>query len=149
MAPVYDLMLLLDPGVAEDRRQEIVGGVESAITSQGSLVGRHDWGTRSMAYAIRHRPEADYHLLQFNGPPELLESLQRTLRVTDGVMRFRIVKLRPGTPEPPAVRSEPRPAETPAAAAAEAPPEEQAPAEQAPAEQAPAEQPPAEQAPAE
>jgi small subunit ribosomal protein S6 len=149
MAPVYDLMLLLDPRVADDRRREIVGNVENAITSQGSLVGRHDWGTRAMAYAIRHQPEADYHLLQFHGPPELLELLQRTLRITDGVVRFRLIKLRPGTPEPPAVRSEPRPAEAPAPAAAEPAPEQPAP-EQPAAEEPPAEEPAPEQpAPAE
>jgi small subunit ribosomal protein S6 len=40
--------------------------------------------------------------MQFHGPAELLANLQRTLRITDGVVRFRIIKLEPGTPAPPA-----------------------------------------------
>ena len=50
---------------------------------------------------MRKRADADYRLLQFHGPPELLEQLDHTLKITDGVIRFRIIKLRPGTPPPP------------------------------------------------
>ena len=57
-----------------------------------------------MAYEIRHKAEAEYHLIQFHGPRELLERLDRTLRITDGVIRYRIIKLDPGTPDPPDLR---------------------------------------------
>jgi small subunit ribosomal protein S6 len=101
MSPTYDLMLLLDAAVDDERREKILTDVEGAIGARGSLVGRHDWGPRGLAYEIRHKTDADYHLFQFDGPPELLEQLDRTLRITDGVVRFRIIKLRPGTPPPP------------------------------------------------
>ena len=32
---------------------------------------------------------------------ELLDQLDHSLKITDGVLRFRITKLRPGTPPPP------------------------------------------------
>jgi small subunit ribosomal protein S6 len=108
MADLYDLMLLLDPSVPDDRRGRIVADAESAIGSDGTLVAKHDWGRRTMAYEVGHRADAEYHLLQFHATPALLERLQRTLRVTDGVIRFRIIKLAPGTPDPPHVRPEPR-----------------------------------------
>jgi small subunit ribosomal protein S6 len=116
-APLYDLMLLLDPGAPDEQRAKILSDVEAAVTRAGTVVGSHDWGTRPLAYEIRHKGEAEYHLLQFHGPAELLESLQRTLRITDGVVRFRIVKLAPGTPAPPEPRIErtDAPAEAPAA----------------------------------
>ena len=65
----------------------------------------HDWGRRKMAYEIRHKTEAEYHLLQFQGPKALLERLDRTLRITDSVVRYRIIKLAPGTPDPPDLRA--------------------------------------------
>lgn len=102
-------MLLLDPGAPDDQRAKIVADAEAAIASDGTLVARHDWGRRTMAYEIDHKAEAEYHLLQFHATPPLLERLQRTLRVADGVIRFRIIKLAPGTPDPPHVRAEPRP----------------------------------------
>ena len=115
-APLYDLMLLLDTSAPEEQRTKILSDVESMVSSSGTIVGNHDWGTRALAYEIRHRGDAEYHLMQFLGPAELLANLQRTLRITDGVVRFRIIKLAPGTPAPP----EPRP-ERPEAPPVEAP----------------------------
>jgi small subunit ribosomal protein S6 len=106
MAGQYDLMLLLDPNAPEGRDEQILGDVESAIGSGGSMIGRHDWGLRRMTFEIDHRPEADYHLFQFEGGNELLERLNHMLKITDGVLRFRIIKLRPGTPPPPDPRPE-------------------------------------------
>jgi small subunit ribosomal protein S6 len=116
-APLYDLMLLLDTSAPDEQRKKILSDVESMVSGAGEIVGNHDWGVRSLAYEIGHRPDAEYHLLQFHGPAELLANLQRTLRITDGVVRFRIIKLAPGTPAPP----EPRPERTEAPPPVEAP----------------------------
>ena len=106
MSSLYDLMLLLDSDAPGERRQEILRDVESAIASGGALESKHDWGVRRLAYEIDHRSEAEYHLFQFSCEPELLDSLRRTLRLMDGIVRFRLIRVRPGTPPPPAVRSE-------------------------------------------
>jgi small subunit ribosomal protein S6 len=103
-APVYDLTLLLDTALEDDRRDTILANVEEAIDRAGEIVGRHDWGVRTTAYEVRKHADADYHLLQFRGSPELLEALDHNLKITDGVLRFRIIKLRPGTAAPPDLR---------------------------------------------
>jgi small subunit ribosomal protein S6 len=100
--PTYDLTVLLDTAAPEDPRAKVLADVEKMISGGGTVVSKHDWGPRTMAYEIRHKADAEYHLIQFHGTRELLANLQRTLRITDGVMRFRIIKLEPGTPEPPA-----------------------------------------------
>ncbi len=105
--PLYDLMLLLGTDVPEDRRGEILASVETAIEQGGgAVVSRHDWGVRTLAYEIRHQVDAEYRLLQFSGTPELLEAVGHNLRITDGVTRFRIIRVPPGTPDPPEVRRE-------------------------------------------
>jgi small subunit ribosomal protein S6 len=103
-APVYDLTLLLDSELEDDRRDTILANVEEAIDRAGEIVSRHDWGVRATTYEVRKRADADYHLLQFRGPRELLEQLDHNLKITDGVLRFRIIKLRAGTPAPPDLR---------------------------------------------
>jgi small subunit ribosomal protein S6 len=113
--PTYDLMLLLDPEAEEERRTNILASLEQIIERQGNVISRHDWGLRPTAYEVRKRGDADYHLLQFNGTPELLSQLDHALKITDGVNRFRIIKLRKGTPPPPDLRA------SAAAAAAEQP----------------------------
>ncbi len=101
MPGYYDLMLLVDPTAPEERRNAAISEAESIINSGGELVNSYDWGTRRMAYEIDHRPEADYRLYQFNGDNALLDRLNQRLRILDGVLRFRIIKLKPGQPTPP------------------------------------------------
>jgi small subunit ribosomal protein S6 len=101
MARLYDLMVLFDPAAPEERRDAAISEVESLLESGGELVESYDWGTRRMAYEIDHRPEAEYRLYQFRGENALLERLNQRLRILDGVLRFRIIKVKPGTPTPP------------------------------------------------
>jgi len=146
-APTYDLMLLLDPQAEEAARAKIVADARAAIEAQGELVRDDDWGERPLSYPIARKASAQYHLLQFHvGDSELLATLNRTLRITDGIMRFRIVKLAPGVPDAPDVRAGANAARAsePAAPAAEpqpaavAQPDGEAPAEAAPAAVEPA-----------
>jgi small subunit ribosomal protein S6 len=112
VATLYDLMVMLDPDAPEERRSEILGNIETMVASGGgTVVGHHDWGVRRIAFEIDHRPEAAYHLYQFeNQSNETLERLNHNLRIADGVIRFRIIKVKPGTPPPPEPRQEaPRP----------------------------------------
>ena len=126
MAHQYDLMLLLDPNAPEGRGEQILGDVRSMIEGGGSIIGEHDWGLRKMSFEIRHVPEAQYQLFQFEGDNELLERINHMLKITDGVLRFRIIRLKPGSPPPPTPRPpeprsrerEPRGAERVAARAA-------------------------------
>jgi small subunit ribosomal protein S6 len=102
MAGVYDLMLLIDPNAPEERRTAAVSEAESLLSSGGEIVAQQDWGQRRMAYEIDHRPDAEYRLYQFNGDNDLLERLNQRLRINDAVLRFRIIKSKPGAPLPPA-----------------------------------------------
>jgi len=115
MGATYDLMLLLDTAVEDDRREKVLSDVEVAIAASGSIESRHDWGPRTMAYEIRHKADAGYHLFQFTGPRELLEQLDSSLRINDAVVRHRIIKLRSGMPPTPELRPERPPAEAPVA----------------------------------
>jgi small subunit ribosomal protein S6 len=110
-SPTYDLVLLLDPEGEQDSRAKIVADVRSAISAQGELVRHDEWGDRLLAYPIKHRTAAEYHILQFHAStPELIAGLNRSLHITDGIVRYRINKLKPGTPEAPNLAGERPPA---------------------------------------
>jgi small subunit ribosomal protein S6 len=105
-APTYDLVLILDPRAEDDARAKIVADTRAAIEAQGELLRQDEWGERAFTYPIDRKPNGEYHLFQFHaGASELLDGLDRTLRITDGVMRFRIIKLKPGVPDAPDMRS--------------------------------------------
>ena len=92
----YEIMLLLDPDLAEERGNEIIQRIRDSVEgADGTWDGHEPWGRRRLAYEIGHKSEAVYHLLLFSCLPETLEEITRVLKITDGVTRhgaFRRVK---------------------------------------------------------
>lgn len=102
LPPIYDLMVLLATSAEDERRARILADVEQTIADNGGTVElKQEWGVRRLAFEIAHTPDAEYHLLQFSGPPALVETLSYNLKIADGVLRHRIIKVTPGTPPPP------------------------------------------------
>ncbi len=89
----YEILLMLDPELPEERHDEIVTRARGLIESHGGTVERHDpWGRRKLAYEIDHKSEGTYHLLLFSSTAETLDELSRVLKITDGVMRQMAVR---------------------------------------------------------
>jgi small subunit ribosomal protein S6 len=115
-APEYELVLMLDPEVADDRRDQIAVEARRRIESGGELKQERSWGLRKMAYEINQRTEADYRFFRFEKGGSVLDELNHNLKITDGVLRFRIFKVDPRAPviDPPppislAATASPRP----------------------------------------
>ena len=95
----YELLLMLDPELPEERDAEIVTRTRELIESRSGVVERHDpWGRRKLAYEIDHKTDGNYHLLLFRCDAETLDELSRILKITDGVMRHRAIR-RPDSAE--------------------------------------------------
>jgi small subunit ribosomal protein S6 len=93
-------MLLLDPHTSEEQRSQVVAEVRSTIESQSNLLGSYDWGQRELAFEIDDRAEAIYHLFQFSGDSEVLKTLDHDLKLAEGVLRFRTLRIKPNSPLP-------------------------------------------------
>ena len=84
----YEIMLLLDPELPEERGSEVIKRIRTSVEgAQGSWDGHEPWGRRRLAYEIDHKGEAVYHLLLFTAPAETLAEITRVLKITDGVVR--------------------------------------------------------------
>ena len=96
---------MLDPQLDAPARDGLVGDARTQIEAAGALKHENSWGLRKMAFEINKRTEADYRWLRFEAPTELLDTLDHSLKIADGVLRFRIFKVDPEAPVmvPPAV----------------------------------------------
>jgi small subunit ribosomal protein S6 len=94
----YELVLMLDPGLEDSARDKLADEVRKRIDSDGNLKHEDNWGMRKLAYEIRQRTEADYRWLRFEAAPELLGQLDHSLKIADGVLRFRIFRVDPKSP---------------------------------------------------
>ena len=153
---------MLDAGQDTSSRDALAHQAKAQIEGAGTLKHENNWGLRKLAYEISQRNEADYRWFRFEATPDLLQDLDHNLKITDGVLRFRIFKVDPDAPVivPPATAAPgpessrerrpgpPRSAPQPAAAepAAEEAAAEPAPDAAEPAPEAAAAEPAAEEA---
>ncbi len=104
----YEILLLLDPDLDEDRQSEIVARSRELVEKAGGSWNLHDiWGRRKLAYEIDHKADGSYHLLQFSCEPATLDEVSRVLRIDDGVMRHLATRRIEGSPARPVAVSVP------------------------------------------
>ena len=123
----YEMIYIIDTGLEETARKELVEKVSALISANGGEVEKVDetWGKRRLAYAIDYKTEGWYVLVNFKGPAELPRELERNLQINENVLRYLVVKL-----------EEKRSAVKPLPVRPAAPAEEAAPVEEAPVEEA-------------
>jgi small subunit ribosomal protein S6 len=84
----YEILLLLDPDLAEARQDELIARIRGLVEKGGGTWRSHDaWGRRRLAYEIAKKPEGVYHLVVFESPGETLDEVSRVLKIDDGVLR--------------------------------------------------------------
>jgi len=84
----YEILLLLDPELAEERQDELIVRVRELVEKSGGTWRSHDnWGRRRLAYEIAKKPEGVYHLVVFDSDAPTLDEIVRVLKIDDGVMR--------------------------------------------------------------
>ena len=107
-ATAYEILLLLDPDVAEERANEIVARTRELVErGGGSWDGHEPWGRRRLAYEIAHKEDGIYHLLHFTCDAATLAELSRILKITDGVLRHMPTRRIESRPSRPVARSRP------------------------------------------
>jgi small subunit ribosomal protein S6 len=89
----YEVLIMLDPELAEDRQQEVIDRVRTQVVEGGGVWDTHTpWGRRRLAYEIAHRNEGIYHLVTFAASPEVLSEVTRLLKIDDAVLRHLAVR---------------------------------------------------------
>ena len=126
----YEMIYVIDTGLEETARKELIEKVYSLITGNGVEIEKVDetWGKRRLAYAINYKTEGWYVLVNFKAPADLPRELERNLQINENVLRYLVVKLeeKKSSVKPRAARPVAAPAEEAAAPAEEAAPVEEA-----------------------
>ena len=98
----YEVLLLLDPELSDEKQTEIVERVKTLVEQGGGTFERHDpWGRRKLAYPIDKKEDGIYHLLTLAATPETLDELNRVLKIDDDVLRHMATRRHEGGPAEP------------------------------------------------
>ena len=87
----YELMVIIDPALEDDKKEAAIENVKSIIAEAGEVSATDVWGLKKLAYPIQKKTEGYYVVFQFEAEPELPKELDRRLRIADAYMRHIIV----------------------------------------------------------
>lgn len=85
---LYETMFILHPdrgGAVKDYIERFKKVVEE---QGGTVVHLEEWGLRDLAYRVQKQMKGYYTLLQYRSSGRAVEELERTMRLTDGVLRY-------------------------------------------------------------
>ena len=90
----YELMLVLRPDTADDRVQQVLDRTTRGIAEgEGQIVKVSPWGRRRLAYPISGYREGSYFIIVFEAPSESIDELERSLNITEEVMRHLVTRI--------------------------------------------------------
>ena len=89
----YELMLVLRPDVADDKSQALIDRTTRGIVAAGGhIVKVAPWGRRRLAYPIDRHREGSYHIILFEAPADAIAEMERTLLITEEVLRHLVTR---------------------------------------------------------
>lgn len=101
----YELMVILDPDTDERSVAPSLEAFLEVIRQSGGTVENLDiWGKRRLAYEINKKSEGIYAVANFTSSPAATAELDRQLRLSEAVMRTKVMRqdeavVRLGAPE--------------------------------------------------
>jgi small subunit ribosomal protein S6 len=101
----YELMVILDPETEERTVAPSLEAFLEVIRKDGGTIENLDiWGKRRLAYEIKKKSEGIYAVVNFTASPEATAELDRQLRLSEAVMRTKVLRqdeaiVRLGAPE--------------------------------------------------
>tara|TARA_A100001037_G_scaffold56598_1_gene48844 strand:- start:2480 stop:2995 length:516 start_codon:yes stop_codon:yes gene_type:complete len=88
----YELVCILDPQTGDGQYEQVIEKYKASIEENGGEIAQiDDWGLRRLAYtsaSLKNRRQGYYVLYQFAGESSLIDHMEQTLKLDEGVLRF-------------------------------------------------------------
>ena len=102
----YEVLYIVDPRKTEEETAAIIEKFKALIEETAAIIEKfkalieenatidevEDWGKRHLAYEIDYQSEGYYELVKFTAAPEFPAELKRILSITEGILRYIVVK---------------------------------------------------------
>ena len=89
----YELTYIISPVLEDEQYKEIIEKFSNFIEENGGEIDEVDeWGIRKFEYEMDGKSSGYYINAYFDAPGELIEKLERQLRIDDNIMRYLTLK---------------------------------------------------------
>ncbi|WP_438348366.1 30S ribosomal protein S6 [Paenibacillus sp. FA6] len=86
----YEVMYIIRPDIEQDVVQAAVEKFQGIISNGGEITKHDVMGKRRLAYEIKKFNDGTFVLVNFNGTPEVINELERLMKISDDVIRYLI-----------------------------------------------------------
>jgi small subunit ribosomal protein S6 len=92
----YELMIIFDPDLDDAGIQGMLNRIGEMVgAGTGKIASTDRWGRRKIAYQMNKRSEGYYVVLEITTEANGLPEVDRALRLSDGVLRHKVLRLPP------------------------------------------------------
>lgn len=88
----YEMVCIFVPNMEEEERNGLLDKIKGIIETDGQIEKIDEWGLRKLAYEIKDYVEGHYVVINFQAGKEVIDELDRVIKITDKVIRHMIVK---------------------------------------------------------
>ena len=88
----YEVMMVFSLKNGEEAAVALKDKFQAMIEANGTIDTVDKWGTKKFAYDINYKSEGYYVLINFKANSDLPNELERIMKITDGVVRFIVLK---------------------------------------------------------
>jgi len=92
----YETVIVVDPDLSEEQKEEVFAKMGNIIKQYGGILKEIEkWGIRNLAFNVNHKQKGYYALLRYYGKSDIVEKLERDIRINDKIIRFLTIKVSP------------------------------------------------------
>ena len=103
----YESIFILQPDLGEEEIDRRVRAAEQIVTSgMGQLTDSERWGKKRLAYEVKKNRYGYYVLLRYHAEAPVVRELERHFKITESVLKYMTVRVRPGVTTPAELRME-------------------------------------------
>jgi small subunit ribosomal protein S6 len=89
----YELMLIIRPDAPDEKAAAVIDRTTRyVVASGGQIIKVAPWGRRRLAYPIDRHRDGSYHIVVFESPAEAIAELERSLQITEEVLRYLVTR---------------------------------------------------------
>lgn len=88
----YEMLYIMSPALSTEELAAANERVSALIASVGTVDEVEAWGRKRLAYEIEDHKEGVYTLIRFSAGPEAPKEVERIMSITEGVLRYLVVR---------------------------------------------------------
>lgn len=99
--PLYESTFIARPDISSQQVDGLAEQFREVLEGAGGEVARTEyWGLRNLAYRIKKNRKGHYYFMNIAAPPAAIGAMERTMRISEDVIRYLTVRVDELDPNP-------------------------------------------------